>query len=254
MSSKRAHLLIVLVWVTAFLICFPPLVGWNDLDDTSAGAIVDGKKSTTTIPSGSPAGGEESDGDSLSGDFATQGVLLNETGAIDHCKYPGCKLVNNFGYVVYSAMGSFYIPMFFMLFFNYRIYVSAIRTGQALERGFIMAKNKGGASSSNQMQQMTLRVHRGNAKSSIATNQASVSETCIVDGIVTGRRRQGAKNSLVPETRSAPPSFKGKKTNLRAFLWVCVEDDVWREKNYLKIIFLHYPKGTTEQTNYTFVS
>ncbi|XP_022669321.1 probable G-protein coupled receptor No9 [Varroa jacobsoni] len=209
MSSKRAHLLIVLVWVTAFLICFPPLVGWNDLDDTSAGAIVDGKKSTTTIPSGSPAGGEESDGDSLSGDFATQGVLLNETGAIDHCKYPGCKLVNNFGYVVYSAMGSFYIPMFFMLFFNYRIYVSAIRTGQALERGFIMAKNKGGASSSNQMQQMTLRVHRGNAKSSIATNQASVSETCIVDGIVTGRRRQGAKNSLVPETRSAPPSFKG---------------------------------------------
>ncbi|OQR70152.1 octopamine receptor 1-like [Tropilaelaps mercedesae] len=205
MSSKRARLLIVLVWVTAFLICFPPLVGWNDLDDASAGSTVDGsRKSTATAPSGPPADNSES---GPRGD--AQGLLPNETTVADRCQYPGCKLVNNFGYVVYSAMGSFYIPMFFMLFFNYRIYVSAIRTGQALERGFIMAKNKGGASSSNQMQQMTLRVHRGNAKSTIATNQASVSETCIVDGIVTGRRRQGAKNSLIPETRSAPPSFKG---------------------------------------------
>lgn len=202
MSSKRARLLIVLVWVTAFLICFPPLVGWNDLDDTSAGAIIDDKKAPTSDPAGPTDPGPN------------LGLSPNETLAAGSgqtpCKYPGCKLVNNLGYVVYSAMGSFYIPMFFMLFFNYRIYVSAIRTGQALERGFIMAKNKGGATSSNQMQQMTLRVHRGNAKSTISTNQASISDACIVDGIVTGRRRQGAKNSLVPETRSAPPSFKGE--------------------------------------------
>nr|UYI00194.1 octopamine receptor 1-like protein [Neoseiulus barkeri] len=200
MSSKRARLLIVLVWVTAFLICFPPLVGWNDLDDASAGSVSQQPtppKSTIERSEFSSLAGNASGFNSTAGDG-------NET-----CEYPRCGLVNSLGYVVYSAMGSFYIPMFFMLFFNYRIYVSAIRTGQALERGFILAKNKGGSSSSNQMQQMTLRVHRGNAKSTIATNQASVSETCMVDGIVTGRRRPGAKNSLVPETRSAPPSFKG---------------------------------------------
>jgi hypothetical protein len=30
MSSKKAKLLIAAVWVLSFLICFPPLVGWND--------------------------------------------------------------------------------------------------------------------------------------------------------------------------------------------------------------------------------
>lgn len=30
MSSKKAKMLIGAVWVLSFLICFPPLVGWND--------------------------------------------------------------------------------------------------------------------------------------------------------------------------------------------------------------------------------
>lgn len=30
MSSKRAKLLIGAVWILSFLICFPPLIGWND--------------------------------------------------------------------------------------------------------------------------------------------------------------------------------------------------------------------------------
>jgi hypothetical protein len=30
MSSKKAKLLIAAVWILSFLICFPPLVGWND--------------------------------------------------------------------------------------------------------------------------------------------------------------------------------------------------------------------------------
>jgi len=33
MSSKRARLLIIAVWILSFVICFPPLIGgWNDLE------------------------------------------------------------------------------------------------------------------------------------------------------------------------------------------------------------------------------
>ena len=33
MSSKRARLLIITVWILSFVICFPPLIGgWNDLE------------------------------------------------------------------------------------------------------------------------------------------------------------------------------------------------------------------------------
>jgi len=30
MSSRKAKLLIGAVWILSFVICFPPLVGWND--------------------------------------------------------------------------------------------------------------------------------------------------------------------------------------------------------------------------------
>lgn len=30
MSSRRARLLVVSVWILAFIICFPPLVSWNE--------------------------------------------------------------------------------------------------------------------------------------------------------------------------------------------------------------------------------
>ena len=33
MTSKRAKLLILGAWVLSFVICFPPLVGWNDRTD-----------------------------------------------------------------------------------------------------------------------------------------------------------------------------------------------------------------------------
>lgn len=35
MTSKKAKLLIAGAWILSFVICFPPLVGWNDKDDGS---------------------------------------------------------------------------------------------------------------------------------------------------------------------------------------------------------------------------
>ncbi|KAM7282845.1 putative G-protein coupled receptor No9 [Ixodes scapularis] len=210
MSSKRAKLLIVAVWVIAFVICFPPLVGWND--------------------------GTENLVPYLSSNATTNGSVTVADAPLPLCESAQCVLINNKGYVIYSALGSFYIPMLFMLFFNYRIYRAAIQTGRALERGFITTKS-GKIKGRTQEQRLTLRVHRGN-DSGLNVKRGSEhvgAETCI-DGIVTGRRRPGLKKSrdepsasarssgkksrasqadVERATRSAPPSFKSKRGSVR---------------------------------------
>lgn len=55
------------------------------------------------------------------------------------CPYK-CELTNDRGYVVYSALGSFYIPMLVMLFFYWRIYKAAVRTTRAIKQGFKTTK------------------------------------------------------------------------------------------------------------------
>lgn len=53
-----------------------------------------------------------------------------------------CELTNDRGYVLYSALGSFYIPMFVMLFFYWRIYRAAVRTTRAINQGFKTTKGR----------------------------------------------------------------------------------------------------------------
>lgn len=57
------------------------------------------------------------------------------------CKWT-CELTDDRGYVIYSAFGSFYIPMFVMLFFYWRIYRAAVRTTRAINQGFKTTKGK----------------------------------------------------------------------------------------------------------------
>lgn len=218
MSSRRAKLLIVAVWVIAFVICFPPLVGWNDGTQN----LVPYRSVNDTLPALAVA--------------APNGSTQAPQIPLAICESAQCVLINNKGYVIYSALGSFYIPMLFMLFFNYRIYRAAIQTGRALERGFITTKS-GKIKGRTQEQRLTLRVHRGN-DSGLNVKRGSEhvgAETCI-DGIVTGRRRTGLKKSrdepsasarssgkksrtnqadVERATRSAPPSFKSKRGSVR---------------------------------------
>uniref|UniRef100_A0A182QV13 G-protein coupled receptors family 1 profile domain-containing protein n=1 Tax=Anopheles farauti TaxID=69004 RepID=A0A182QV13_9DIPT len=74
-----------------------------------------------------------------------------------------CELTNDAGYVVYSALGSFYIPMFVMLFFYWRIYRAAVRTTRAINQGF--RTTKGGKN--NLDDSLTLRMHRGKGVASL---------------------------------------------------------------------------------------
>ncbi|KAJ3626033.1 hypothetical protein MTP99_016559 [Tenebrio molitor] len=102
MSPSRAKMLIAGLWVLSFVICFPPLVGWKDSQ--------------------------------------TEDDITNTTRPENpHCPWK-CELTNEAGYVVYSALGSFYIPMFVMLFFYWRIYRAAIRTTRAINQGFRTTK------------------------------------------------------------------------------------------------------------------
>ncbi|VVC90037.1 unnamed protein product [Leptidea sinapis] len=71
-----------------------------------------------------------------------------------------CELTNDAGYVVYSALGSFYIPMFVMLFFYWRIYKAAVTTTKAINQGFRTTKGLGNRFDDNRL---TLRIHRGRA-------------------------------------------------------------------------------------------
>ncbi|KPJ02955.1 putative G-protein coupled receptor No9 [Papilio xuthus] len=122
MSRRRAKALIAGLWVLSFVICFPPLVGWKD------------KK---------PAGAE----------------LKEDWSPNPPCKWT-CELTNDAGYVVYSAMGSFYIPMLVMLFFYWRIYKAAVRTTKAINQGFRTTKGKGLGNRFDD-NRLTLRIHRG---------------------------------------------------------------------------------------------
>ena len=63
------------------------------------------------------------------------------------CRMPKCQLNQEPGYVIYSAVGSFYAPMLVMMFFNWRIFRTATKTTQAIRQGWTKVKGAEGADS-----------------------------------------------------------------------------------------------------------
>jgi len=89
-----------------------------------------------------------------------------------------CSLMSEPGYVIYSACGSFWVPMIIMTMFYARIYRTASRASAAVRRGFIPAgdvtarsstsrssrffgRNQSPLSPSKSETCIALRVHRG---------------------------------------------------------------------------------------------
>ncbi|OXU24761.1 hypothetical protein TSAR_003183 [Trichomalopsis sarcophagae] len=162
MSPKRARLLVAVVWVLSFIICFPPLVGWKDQkDDELEGNITfpeNGPFNTTSSSSSSSGGG---------------GIIV----PVKPCRWI-CELTNDAGYVVYSALGSFYIPTLVMLFFYWRIYNAAVSTTRAINRGFRTTKSSKMMGSRFDEQRLTLRIHRGRASEYNGSNGSPRSSDC----------------------------------------------------------------------------
>ncbi|XP_066587391.1 octopamine receptor Oamb [Prorops nasuta] len=146
MSPKRARLLVAAVWVLSFVICFPPLVGWKD------------KRSHPT----------HNVTFAQNGPFNTTTILV----PVKPCPWI-CELTNDAGYVVYSALGSFYIPMLVMLFFYWRIYNAAVSTTKAINQGFRTTKGSKMLGSRFDEQRLTLRIHRGRGSVHNGSNNGS---------------------------------------------------------------------------------
>nr|XP_029711848.1 octopamine receptor Oamb-like isoform X3 [Aedes albopictus] len=205
MSTGRAKSLIAGLWVLSFVICFPPLVGWKEqkvkenlllpygnhtLASVSPSPVTSTSSySSSSLPSLSisfsssssspPSSGSVSSAfsstitttiTSSSSSFAA-GADWDGLGMGDAAPTPNppcpwtCELTNDAGYVVYSALGSFYIPMFVMLFFYWRIYRAAERTTRAINQGFRTTKGMGTRFDDNRL---TLRIHRGRGSTASA--------------------------------------------------------------------------------------
>ncbi|KAF2367173.1 G protein-coupled receptor rhodopsin-like [Trinorchestia longiramus] len=164
MTSTRAKVLIGVVWVTSFVICFPPLVGWNDKHQT-----------------------------------------LAASGASCHLT---CELTNEIGYVLYSALGSFFLPMFVMMFFYWKIYLAAAETTKAINRGFKTTRDqKDGTAKRFDNDRVTLRIHRG------ANNSNRSRDRPIKAHYTTVRKTKS--NYLKPQNLyDAPPNLQSENVEL----------------------------------------
>ncbi|XP_076367320.1 octopamine receptor in mushroom bodies [Tachypleus tridentatus] len=192
MSSRRAKLLIAAVWVVAFVICFPPLVGWNDSSTGTSSVFPEFGNETFSIHYSAISQGVATSRSTIALDQSVEpkkpGTQYNGSpeswlsgNAVENTIFPvnstttcitqSCSLITNKGYVIYSAFGSFYIPMFVMLFFYWRIYAAALKTGRALERGFKTTKSSKGKNAKGEEQRLTLRIHRGHTMAETGSHE-----------------------------------------------------------------------------------
>jgi len=151
MTSKRTKLLIASVWAISFIICFPPLVGWGDSKGSNNTLMDSELLNMTRAQTGAELFLQHAN-------FSAQGLLMEEgtSGFVDDgmCN-PQCKVNSDPGYVLFSAIGTFFAPMFVMIYFNWRIYRVASKTTKAIRRGFTQVRGAHGRD----MGQMA--IHRG---------------------------------------------------------------------------------------------
>ncbi|XP_058444208.1 octopamine receptor Oamb [Malaya genurostris] len=238
MSTRRAKSLIAGLWVLSFVICFPPLVGWKEQKvkenlyyQYGNYTLVSATPSSESYsPSSSPSSPSSPfppsllslqsqsalspPSSSIASSAATE-VLLASMGAAaiegsrgtakdvptnPPCPWT-CELTNDAGYVVYSALGSFYIPMFVMLFFYWRIYRAAERTTRAINQGF--RTTKGGKKNNNFDDSLTLRMHRGKG---VGALMASTMRThnMLLEGTTATRPAAGAATAASSAVGSGP--------------------------------------------------
>ncbi|XP_034238131.1 octopamine receptor Oamb [Thrips palmi] len=102
----------------------------------------------------------QADADGPEGVGGSRGGSWSRSESRSRCPWV-CELTNDTGYVLYSAFGSFFIPMFVMLFFYWRIYRAAVQTTRAINQGFRTTKGSRKFGNRFDEQRLTLRIHRG---------------------------------------------------------------------------------------------
>ena len=169
MSPTRARLLIICVWILSFIICFPPLIGWNERgkESTSSDDRIDdvntSNESSYDLTTYDVTNDVVTDATTMMITTTTQeGAVADVTSTLSVMSLPECTLTSEPGYIVYSACGSFWVPMIGMVIFYWKIYKTAISATDAVRRGFIEKKHAAGSLGNSSSETcLTLRVHRG---------------------------------------------------------------------------------------------
>src|SRR6218665_3046575 len=175
MTRSRARLFVVGVWVLSFCIAIPPLLGWNGGSEKHSPNHTSTKTSTSanwTFDFGTVMSCN-STADRYP-EFARSTTFEDDpqraSASHGDCTYaqPKCALTSETSYIVYSASGSFWLPMLFMVFFYIRIYRTANLATSALRRGVVATKRPTPGPSS-APPEINLRVHRGGSNPGFAT-------------------------------------------------------------------------------------
>ena len=205
-SPFRGKVLVMAVWILSFVICLPPLLGWNDGSQEITPTTQTPHHNTSTDPLMTPRDIMfEYTSDMKSGDYFYEGVITNFSvfgNYSDECDFvlPVCELTPTKGYRIYAAMGSFYLPSLIMMFFYLRIYLTAVKTAASIRSGVLLtrASNESaharGDVSDDAIQ---LRVHRGGSTMSHKRNCASDSTR-----FPSGRLKGSTRSQTTGSTRS----------------------------------------------------
>ncbi|WAR20782.1 OAR1-like protein, partial [Mya arenaria] len=184
MSPSRGRWLVASVWVLSFVVCLPPLLGWNDstLNNPSS-SLPNEMQSSFSLRNLSTINianmqdllpGPQQDfifnltgDDNVDGLFSNTSLFINTS---ENCleEKVTCELTTTTGYRIYAALGSFFIPMLVLVFFYFRIYLTAVRTAASIRKGVLTTKISNDISQLNGYgeDEIHLRVHRGGSTSS----------------------------------------------------------------------------------------
>uniref|UniRef100_A0A1A8V272 Adrenoceptor alpha 1A n=1 Tax=Nothobranchius furzeri TaxID=105023 RepID=A0A1A8V272_NOTFU len=98
-----------------------------------------------------------------------------------------CKITEEPGYAIFSAVGSFYLPLTIILVMYCRVYVVAHRESQGLREGHKTEKSDS--------EQVILRIHRGNT--AVSEDEALCSRTHFALRLLKCRHKKGGPSDTV---------------------------------------------------------
>ncbi|KAI9561855.1 hypothetical protein GHT06_012817 [Daphnia sinensis] len=183
-TAKRSTVLCLIVWISSLSISIGPLLGWKERNDFSLGS---GNDSSPAIA----------------------------TTILDSSEQQACNVNKEKAYVLFSAIGSFYLPTLIILAIYWRIYRTAVKQTKFLESGTKTDKSTSSLSGS---EVLTLRVHVGRAipLKPVATTAVSHHRTPnhlhVAKGRPVARPSAFDSSTNISDRSSIAPSSRGKNS------------------------------------------
>lgn len=140
-TTKRSTVLCLIVWISSLSISIGPLLGWKERTSGDDTAITNNNNGSLLLL------------------FDSDPTVLPTLAEVmtDTYDQQACNVNKEKGYVLFSAIGSFYLPTLIILAVYWRIYRAAVKQTKFLESGTKTDKSTSSLSS----EVLTLRVHVG---------------------------------------------------------------------------------------------